>query len=193
MDPVGPSVHFLNVQYFFRLIYEMSVGRPDLSELAMLAANIWLVVTLLGYLVTIVLIGALMHFTTRIYQVRAAEAALYTTTTHEHLDDITDHSRWVHVKQLISSGHESDWRQAIIEADIMLDEILTEQGYAGESVGEKLKQVNRARFGTLNDAWEAHKVRNEIAHQGSAYQLSEHVAHRTIAHYANVFAEFGEI
>ena len=193
MDPVGPSVHFLNVQYFFRILYEASLGRPDLSEIAVLAANIWLVVTVLGYLLAIVLIGALMHYTTRIYQVRAAEAALYTTTTHEHLDDVTDHSRWAHVQTLINSGHESDWRQAIIEADIMLDEILDEQGYVGDSVGDKLKQVNPARFATLQSAWEAHRVRNDIAHQGSAFQLTEHIAHRTIAHYENVFREFGEV
>ena len=193
MDPVGPSVHFLNIQYFFRLLYDASLGRPDLSELGMLAANIWLAVTVLGYLLVIVLIGALMHYTTRIYQVRMAEAALYSTTSHEHLDDLTDRSRWQHVLTLIESPHESDWRQAILEADIMLDEILDEQGYTGESVGEKLKQVNPARFATIRDAWDAHMVRNAIAHQGSAYQLTEHIAHRTIAHYENVFREFGEV
>lgn len=188
-------VHYLNLQYFFRLIYEMSLGHPDFSSIQLLAANLWIMVTVLGYLFTIVLIGALMHFTTRIYQVRATEAPLYATQTHEHLDDVVDHSRWSHVQQLINSGHESDWRQAIIEADIMLDELLEEQGYVGASVGDKLKQVNSAsaRFQTLQDAWEAHKVRNDIAHQGSAFQLSEHVAYRTIAHYENVFREFNEI
>lgn len=188
----GP-VHYLNLQYFFRLIYETSLGHPNFSGLEVLIANVWLVVTVLGYLFSIVLIGALMHYTTRIYQVRAAEAPLYATQTHEHLDEVTDHSRWAHVQQLINSGHESDWRQAIIEADIMLDEILEEQGYVGASVGDKLKQVQPSRFHTLQDAWEAHKVRNDIAHQGSAFQLSEHVAYRTIAHYENVFREFNEI
>jgi len=193
MEPTGPDVHFLNVQYFFRLLYELFEGGADLSSLQILAANIWLVVTVLGYLATIVLIGALMHYTTRIYQVRAAEAALYSTTTHAHLDDVTDKSRWAHVQQLINSGHESDWRQAIIEADIMLDEVLSEQGYVGDSVGDKLKQVNPARFGSLDSAWEAHRVRNDIAHQGSQYQLTEHTAHRTIRHYENVFREFDQI
>ena len=193
MDPVGPDIHFLNVQYFFRLLYEISQGGADLSSLAILAANIWLVVTVLGYLLTIVFIGALMHYTTRIYQVRLAEGVLYSTTTHEKLDDETDRSRWIHVQQLINSGHESDWRQAIIEADIMLDEILNEQGYTGDSVGDKLKQVNPARFQTIRDAWDAHMVRNDIAHKGSEYQLTEHLAHRTIRHYENVFREFGEV
>ena len=193
MDTVGPDIHFLNVQYFFRLLYEMSLGRPDLSELALLASTIWIIVTVLGYLLTIALIGALMHYTTRIYQVRTAEASLYTTTTHEHLDDVTDRARWIHVQQLINSGRESDWRQAIIEADIMLDEILVEQGYVGDTVADKLKQVNPARFQTLQHAWDAHRVRNDIAHMGSQYQLTEHTAHRTIAHYEAVFREFGEV
>ena len=95
--------------------------------------------------------------------------------------------------QLIESGQESDWRQAIIEADIMLDEVLDQLGYQGESVGEKLRAVNPAQFRTLNNAWEAHRVRNEIAHQGSAYQLTERLAHRTIANYEAVFREHGEI
>ena len=103
MDPVGPDIHFLNVQYFFRLIYETSLGRPDLSDLALLAANIWIIVTVLGYLLTVVFIGMLMHYTTRIYQVREAEKPLYATASHEQLDDETDHSRWAHVKQLIES------------------------------------------------------------------------------------------
>lgn len=193
MSPAESPIHFLNIQYFFRLLYETSFGRPDLSTFALLAANMWLIVTILGYLLAVVFIGLIMHYTTRIYQVRQAEAHLYTTVTKEQLDDEVDHSRWAHVQELINTGRESDWRQAIIEADIMLDEILDEQGYVGESVGEKLKQVSPARFATLNDAWEAHKVRNEIAHSGSAYQLTEHVAYRTIAHYENVFREFGEI
>lgn len=193
MDPVGPDIHFLNVQYFFRLIYGLIEGGVDLTALQMLAANIWIAVTVLGYLLSVVLIGALMHYTTRIYQVRAAEAVLYSTTTHAHLDDVTDRSRWRHVQELINSGRESDWRQAIIEADIMLDEILDEQGYVGDSVGDKLKQVNPARFASLESAWEAHKVRNDIAHRGSSYELTEHTAHRTIRHYENVFREFDQI
>jgi len=95
--------------------------------------------------------------------------------------------------QLIESGQESDWRNAIIEADIMLEEVLTQLGYQGESLGEKLRAVNQNHFQTLNQAWEAHRVRNEIAHQGSSYHLSEHLAHRTIANYEAVFREHGEI
>ena len=75
----------------------------------------------------------------------------------------------------------------------MLDDMLTKQGYDGEGVGEKLKSVESSDFNTLNEAWEAHKVRNQIAHQGSAFDLSDTLARRTIAQYEAVFREFRAI
>jgi len=110
-----------------------------------------------------------------------------------HATEEVEHHRWAHVRTLIESAQENDWRQAIIESDIILDDMLTRLGYAGDSVGDKLRGVDPGRFQTLQEAWEAHKVRNDIAHQGSAYPLTDHLAYRTILHYENVFREHGEI
>ena len=77
-----------------------------------------------------------------------------------------------------------------MEADIMLADILTKMGYQGDSIGEQLKGVEPSDFLTLNDAWEAHKVRNQIAHQGSDFQLNERDAKRIIGLYKKVFSEF---
>ena len=68
--------------------------------------------------------------------------------------------------------------------------MLTRNGYVGIGVGEKLKSADKVHFNTLQDAWEAHKVRNLIAHEGSAFDLSESLARRTIARYSAVFREF---
>jgi hypothetical protein len=84
----------------------------------------------------------------------------------------------------------SDWKFAIIEADIMLDEMLTTMGYKGDTVGEKLKQVERSDFSTVEKAWEAHKVRNQIAHEGSAFSITKPEAVRVIELYKDVFEEF---
>ena len=93
----------------------------------------------------------------------------------------------------MQSTNQSDWRQAIIEADIILDELLTRLGYVGDSVGEKLKQVHTNHFQTLSNAWEAHKVRNEIAHSGMNFELTDRIAYRTIANYEAVFREHEEL
>ena len=97
--------------------------------------------------------------------------------------------RWGTVVKHIESESPNDWKQAILEADIMLDDLLTNMGYRGESIGEKLKRVDPAHFETLNDAWEAHKIRNDIAHQ-SQYSLNQIDARRVIQQYRKVFEEF---
>lgn len=99
-------------------------------------------------------------------------------------------TKWQHVQVLMSSQNSNDWRQAIIEADIMLEEMLTKIGYDGASIGEQLKNVEESDFVTLNKAWEAHKVRNRIAHQGSEFVLSHSEAKRIISLYEDVFREF---
>jgi len=98
--------------------------------------------------------------------------------------------RWDAVMKHIDSDNQNDWKQAIIDADIMLDHLLTQMGYRGESVGEKLKRVQPGEFETVRDAWDAHMVRNDIAHQGSTFSLSHHDAKTTIHKYKKVFEEF---
>lgn len=99
-------------------------------------------------------------------------------------------ARWGTVTKQIDSENPNDWKQAIMEADIMLDDLLTNMGYRGESVGEKLKRAEPAHFQTLQDAWAAHLVRNRIAHDGSEYPLNKLEAQRVIQQYRKVFEEF---
>jgi hypothetical protein len=97
--------------------------------------------------------------------------------------------RWQSAMGHIESANPNDWKQAILEADIILDDLLTKMGYRGESIGEKLKRVERGDMKTLDDAWEAHKIRNQIAHE-AGFQLDHHIAKDTIHRYRRVFDEF---
>lgn len=97
--------------------------------------------------------------------------------------------RWEKINAYLASDNPSDWRSAILEADILLDELVAKMGYPGENLGERLKAVEPSDFLTLNDAWEAHKVRNMIAHDG-AYVLTKRETVRVIELFRRVFAEF---
>ena len=191
------GVHFLNLSYFFRILYDtiFGVGGIDgsISSLFALMAQLWVLVTVLAVLISIFAIFILIYSTARIFQVRQEEAPRYATITQYDEHERLETSRWQYILTLLQGTNESNWRQAIIEADIILDELLTRLGYVGTSVGEKLKQVNPAYFQTLNNAWEAHKVRNEIAHRGSAFSLTDRIAYRTIANYEAVFREHEEL
>jgi hypothetical protein len=197
MEGTESGVHFLNLAYFFRLLYELMFGggTPEATYTGILSfiTLLWVIVTILAVLLSIAAIGVLVYATMRLYQIREEEKPLYTTINQYDEHERLETSRWNHIRNLIDSTNEMDWRAAIIEADIILDEILTRLGYFGTSVGEKLKQVNPARFATLNNAWEAHRVRNQIAHEGSAFQLTDRLAYRTIANYEAVFREHEEL
>lgn len=89
----------------------------------------------------------------------------------------------------IASANPNDWKLAIIEADIILDKVLIERGYQGDGLGARLRQITPSQLASINDAWEAHKVRNQIAHEGADFILTKGLAEDTIARYRRVFTE----
>jgi hypothetical protein len=104
-------------------------------------------------------------------------------------DQVFENKRWDSILQYMTSDHPNDWRIAILEADIILNEILTKSGYTGDTVADKLKQVEKSDFQTLENAWEAHKVRNKVVHDKD-FLLSKREAKRIMDLYQSVFEEF---
>jgi hypothetical protein len=147
-----------------------------------------------GTILTLALLGGIVYATTRAHAVRTRQVRTMRERIAAKLDatgqQTKEEARWAQVKQHIASENPNDWRLAIIEADVMLDELVARLPYAGTTLGERLKQANRSNFATLDDAWEAHKMRNRIAHDGSAFELTQREAQKTIARYENVLREF---
>jgi hypothetical protein len=104
--------------------------------------------------------------------------------------DFNDHPKFAVIQGYMSSESEALWRIGIMEADNLLLEILTEKGYVGEGVGEKLKE---ASFKTIDLAWDAHKIRNRIAHEGSDFQLTEREAKKAFMFFESVFRDLKAI
>ena len=98
--------------------------------------------------------------------------------------------KWQKVLVHINSENPSDWKLAILECDIMLSDILEKMGYMQPSIGDKLKSIEPSDFTNIEAAWEAHKIRNEIAHEGSEFLINEREAKRVIGLYELVFREF---
>ena len=98
--------------------------------------------------------------------------------------------KWQEIVAKSEAAEESNWRLAIIEADIILDSLLEKLNLPGQGIGEKLKAVEPSDFLTLDQAWEAHKARNAIAHQGGDFLLNQREVRRIISLYEEVFKEF---
>lgn len=98
--------------------------------------------------------------------------------------------RWEMVQTRLNSFSEGDWRLAIIEADIILNDMLAKMGYEGDSVAERLKRADKSSFDTIDLAWEAHKFRNRVAHEGASFHMTHEEAKHIIARFKQVFDEF---
>ena len=186
----------LNIEWLFLLIYNLLFGGDgsvSFSAFAAFLSNLWLWIIFIGYLLSIIAFFVIIYVTIRIFELRRREHEFYTTLIVPPDAPGGMHPRWTHIQELLDAGTPSVWREAIIEADIMLDDLLTEKGYVGAGVGEKLKTADESTIHTIQNAWEAHKVRNRIAHDGSAFELSETLVNRTMAHFESVFREFGVI
>lgn len=73
-------------------------------------------------------------------------------------------ARWDEVTRHINSTREAEWKFAVIEADKIVDETLKNAGFSGETLGERLMNIDRSQLETLEDLWAAHKIRNRLAH-----------------------------
>ena len=157
------------------------------------AKNAFGIIVAISIVVSFFFIIGIVYCVEQLKYIRKKEELMYDTKTEpayqETEADTKLAHRWEQVIRHIQSTNQNDWKQAILEADIMLDDILTTMGYQGESVGEKLKRVAKGDFATVQDAWDAHLVRNKIAHE-AGFNLTQYDALEAVNKYKKVFEEF---
>ncbi len=155
----------------------------------------WYVFVLLSLTLSLPFIAVAVYCSLRVFLLRQHERRMFHAAGRPVAtrDVPKTQLRWSHVLEQARGSAEHGWRLAILEADIMLNELLDVQGYKGETMGDKMKHVDRANFNTIDAAWEAHKVRNAIAHEGAAHVLNQREVRRVISLYEKVFREFGYI
>lgn len=101
---------------------------------------------------------------------KAAEGVLFGRELKPY-DQKVVADRWQRLEELMAGGKPSSLRQAVIEADKVLDYALTQLG-SGNSLGERLKAA-RPLFtaAVYQGLWDAHKIRNVLVHDVK-YEMS---------------------
>jgi hypothetical protein len=152
----------------------------------------WSIFVAVSLLISLCLAAIIIYCCIRVFQIRQMErrrfrAAQHTVAAH---DVPKTHLRWHRILEQVNSDSEKAARLAILEADIMLNELLDVHGYRGETIADKMRGVDRANFNTIDLAREAHKIRNKVAHEGDTHRISTREARRVIALYERVLKEF---
>jgi hypothetical protein len=181
---------FLNIEYVFSKIVEV-IG-PIFNFLT--DPNTWSVIGIISMILSIVCIALIIFSFVRLVEIQIYDRDEINHEIHKALlrqkeRERNANPRWHYILTLIESPNDSDWRVAIIEADSMMEEVLKEKGLSGETVSELLEGAKESGYMHIQDAWDAHLVRNQIAHDGSDFPLSQVEGRRVIKMFQNFFEE----
>jgi hypothetical protein len=154
----------------------------------------WTVFVAISIALSLIFAAILIYSITRVFQIRQAEYKYFNSVAHTvAAQDIPKtRLRWNRILEQANSENPQNHRLAILEADIMLGELLDELGYRGETLADRMRQVPKANFNSIDLAWEAHRARNRVAHEANYAPTSQEVR-RLIGLYDRVFREFGFI
>jgi hypothetical protein len=99
---------------------------------------------------------------------------------------------WKEVERHFFAGDDNDLKVALIEADSALDGALRNAGVPGANLGDRLKKVKSAQLPNIEAVWQAHKLRNQIAHD-DAYALKRDLAERALTVYKEALQTLGAL
>jgi len=198
MNPTVQSVvdkplftpQYLNMEYVFNKVSEYTT--PIINFIT--DPHTWTVAGIVSASLSIILLAIIIFCIVRMVEIQVFDKEeiaheIHTALLKQKERDRVSNPRWHYIQTLIESPNESDWRVAIIEADSMLEEILQEKGLSGSTVSELLEGAKESGYHSIQDAWDAHLVRNQIAHDGSEFALSQIEGRRVIRMFQNFFEE----
>ena len=179
---------YLNIEYVFDKA-DAYIG-PILNTIT--SAHTWSVIGTISILVSLLAITIIIFSLVRMYEIQIfdkeeIEHEINHALAQDKERDRNLNPRWKYILTLIESPNDSDWRVAIIEADTLLEETYKDRGLVGNSMSELLEEAKANGYPNVQNAWDAHIVRNQIAHQGSEFSLSQVEGRRVIKLYQNVF------
>ena len=141
-------------------------------------------------IITFVLLGATIFFMIRTGWIAVRVDRVRDVILKTNLPKKRSIRAWRHVTVHFAQGDENSLKVAVIEADNLLDEALRLAGYRGVNLGERLKKITSAELPLIDEIWEAHKIRNRLAHE-SGFRLDRATAERALEVYQKVFQDLG--
>lgn len=171
-----------------------AMGIPAIISLGALFLVFYLLLKFASIYITLSLIffGILFYSLYKLWLIRKKEEeeflSSFVVATDPRLESVEE---WQDIMNHIDSDNESQWKLALIDADKILENLLREHGYDGDGVGGRLKSAEmQGGVRSLQDAWEAHKIRNKIAHE-SGFVLTKRDARKAVELYKRVFEDLG--
>lgn len=101
--------------------------------------------------------------------------------------------RWNDIQTTVGLGGVTHFGAAVVAADKLLDYVLRQKGYRGETMGERLVSAkNDVSPSVYHNAWQAHKLRNQLVHEVDGQVLSFQIK-EAMNNYEAILRELGAL
>lgn len=100
-------------------------------------------------------------------------------------------SKWLSIEQSLVRDSEATYHMAVLNADKLVDHALKERGFKGQTMGDRMKFAKET-WSNRNSIWEAHKLRNQIAHEPDV-RIGYDQARRALAGFKQALKDLGAI
>jgi len=100
-------------------------------------------------------------------------------------------ARWAQIQEMVELGKPSNLRQAVIEADKLLDYVLKGKKFRGETMADRMRAA-RSSFSDNDGIWSAHKMRNLLVHE-TEFEAQAFSLRDAIHHYERALKDLGGI
>lgn len=100
-------------------------------------------------------------------------------------------SRWMTIEQQLKRDENMTYAMCVLSADTLLDQALKERGVQGQTMGERMKQMQQ-KWSNANNVWTAHKLRNKIAHEPDV-KLGYDAVRHALASFKQALKDVGAI
>lgn len=180
---------FLDFERIFAGIFDFVFG-VDYGGLYSVGQKALVVGQFFGVFFSLLFIILLFYISKKFHKLEEEIEARTTPLAMQAATPALMHNKkWQRVLDHVESNNPGDWRLAVLEGDILLDEMLQTIGAAGDTVAERLKSTNAKTLPSLQLGWEAHLIRNRLAHDGADYELNQREARRVVGLFERILTE----
>lgn len=95
---------------------------------------------------------------------------------------------WKKIMKRLETGLESEYKLAIIEADVMLEQVLERMGHIEPTIEEKINKVTPSDIPSVNELKVTREIRNDVIHDPD-YDLSQEKSKEVLSVYEKAFKE----
>lgn len=133
----------------------------NVFEAVMASTTFSLLVAFLGLYCLVLLLDIILLFVLRPIGADLKKG-LFGTKERPLVSARTLQKEWRRIEERLLSKMPSEYKVAILEADAFTDRMLSEMGYEGKDVGERLRSIRPGHFSKMDALLEAHEIRNRV-------------------------------